>query len=129
MDLPQIQNNKLEEFLNREDIVRETIAQIIRDFEMFGLDITFSGQLNNVYKEMHAKVKAKVEELLAGNSGQMYALLYRIDITDISIIKAAQELPQYNHVGVIAHQIIVRDLQKVLTRRYFKQEVQNKKLE
>ncbi|MDA3929095.1 MAG: hypothetical protein PF541_09055 [Prolixibacteraceae bacterium] len=129
MSLPQIQHTNINEYLNREDIVRETIDQIRRDFDVFGMEITFSGKLDNVYHEMHPQVKALLDQLLAGNSEQLYTLLYRIDISDQSIINAAQELSQYNHVEVIAHQIILRDLQKVLTRRYFKEESQNKKIE
>ncbi|MDA3928514.1 MAG: hypothetical protein PF541_06105 [Prolixibacteraceae bacterium] len=129
MSLPQLHNNNIEEFLDKEDIVKETIEQIKSDFEKFGLEIIFLGKLDNVYQELLQKVKAQVEVLLSGSSDQMYAMLYRIDISDSSILKAAQELPQYSHVEVIAHQIIFRDLQKVLTRRYFRQESQNKAIE
>lgn len=129
MSFPQVQHASINEYLKREDLVRETVDQIRRDFDAYDMEITFSGSLDNVYNEMHAQVKVLLEQLLAGSSQQLYALLYRIDISDQSIINAAQELPHYNHVEVIAHQIILRDLQKVLTRRYFKQEAQNKRIE
>ncbi|MFA9392586.1 MAG: hypothetical protein ACERKD_22445 [Prolixibacteraceae bacterium] len=124
MNLPQVQNNTLQDFLNGEDIVRETAEQIRKDFEVFGLEITFSGKMDNVYLELHEQVKVQVEYLLAGSSDRLYALLYRIDISDKAMVKASLELPHYSHVEVIAHQIILRDLQKVLTRRYFKKEAQ-----
>lgn len=129
MSLPKVQHNNLNEYLNREDIVRETVDQIRRDFEVFNLEITFSGRLDNVYQELLPQVKAFLEELLAGSTDQVYSLLYRIDVSDHSIIQASQELPQYTHVEVIAHQIIFRDLQKVLTRRYFRQESQHRAIE
>jgi hypothetical protein len=50
----------------------------------------------------------------------LLSALYQVDITDREIYKAEQELPHYSHVEIIAHQVIVRDLKKVLLRRYFK---------
>lgn len=129
MNLPKIQHTNVKDFLNKEDIVRETVEQIIKDFENFGLEINFSGNLDNVYQELHGQVAAMIEVLSTGSSERLYSLLYRIDISDQSIIQAAQEFPGYNHVEVIAHQIIFRDLQKVLTRRYFRQEYQGKSIE
>jgi hypothetical protein len=129
MSLLKIQHNNINDFFNREDIVRETVAQIKRDFEQFGLEITYSGTTDNVYQELLQQVTSQVAVLLLGSSDQIYALLYRIDISDKSIVNASLQLPHYTHVEVISHQIIFRDLQKVLTRRYFKQESINKRIE
>jgi len=48
------------------------------------------------------------------------AVLYQVDITEYEIAKAARELPHYNDLEVLAHQVIFRDLKKVLYRRYYK---------
>jgi len=48
------------------------------------------------------------------------AVLYQVDITEYEIAKAARELPHYNDLEVLAHQVIFRDLKKVLYRKYYK---------
>ena len=87
---------------------------------MFGLTITFSGNIENAYDELHKQLVTEIETLLINNVGKLLSVLYQVDITETGIKKAASELPHYAEVEVIAHQVIVRDLQKVLTRHYFK---------
>ena len=53
MDLVNLQNNNIEFFLNKEDIIQETAQQIMKDFGMFGIEITFSGNIENAYHELH----------------------------------------------------------------------------
>lgn len=52
MNLPDIRNDNIAEFLNREDIIRETVAQIMKDFDMFGIQISFSGKIESAYDEL-----------------------------------------------------------------------------
>lgn len=126
MNLPQVQHTNVSNFLNNEEVVKETIDQIKRDFEQFNLELKTPANLSNVYQDLLHEVAALITDLLARESSQLYALLYRIDISDQSMVKASLALPDYSHIEVIAHQIIFRDLQKVLTRRYFRQESSNK---
>jgi hypothetical protein len=120
MGLPDIRNNNVSEYLNQEEIVLETLAQIMKDFGLFGVTITFSGDINNAYTELHKQLISQISNLLDRDYSRLLAVLYQVDISDKEIARTAQELPEYNHVEVVAHQIIVRDLKKVLTRRYFK---------
>ncbi|MFW6257704.1 MAG: hypothetical protein ACOC11_02860 [Prolixibacteraceae bacterium] len=120
MMLPEINNNNVSGFLSREDIVRETAAQIMKDFGMFGLEINFSGDTEKAYDELHKQLVDQVTALIERNYDLLLSVLYQVDITDREIALAEQELPHYNHVEIIAHQIIFRDLKKVLLRRYFK---------
>lgn len=129
MNLPQIQHTNINDFLKQDEVVKETLDQIRRDFEQFGYDIILPSNLNNVYSLLLKQVTFTIEQMLLGESSQVYALLYRVDVSDHSIIQASQALPHYTHAELIAHQIIFRDLQKVLTRRYFKNEYRNTPLE
>lgn len=106
--------------LDKEEIVQETAEQIMKDFGMFGVEITFSGDTGNAYRELHQQLIDQVTLLLERNYDLLLSVLYQIDITDKEIAKAERELPEYNHIEILAHQIIVRDLKKVLLRRYFK---------
>ena len=120
MDLVNLQNNNIEFFLNKEDIVRETADQIMKDFGMFGIEITFSGNVENAYHELHEQLINQISIYLDRDYSRLMAVLYQVDITEKEIAKAHIELPQYNDLEVLAHQVIFRDLKKVLYRRYYK---------
>lgn len=120
MNLPQVTNNNVSGFLNQAEIVQETAEQIMKDFGMFGVEITFSGDTNNAYNELHRQLIDQISLLLERNYELLLSVLYQVDITDREITKATRELPHYNQVEIIAHQVIVRDLKKVLLRRYFR---------
>ncbi len=120
MNLPQVSNTNVSGLLNQEEIVRETAEQIMKDFGMFGVEITFSGDTSQAYHELHQQLIDQVIILMEQNYDLLLSVLYQVDITDREITKAERELPEYNHIEILAHQIIVRDLKKVLLRRYFK---------
>lgn len=120
MNLPQVTNNNVSGFLNQAEIVQETAEQIMKDFGMFGVEITFSGDTNNAYNELHRQLIDQISVLIERNYELLLSVLYQVDITQREIERATLELPQYNQIEIIAHQVIVRDLKKVLLRRYFK---------
>jgi len=120
MDLVNLQNSNIEFFLNKEDIILETAAQIIKDFGMFGIEITFTGVTENAYHELHDQLINQISVYLDKDYSRLMAVLYQVDITEKEIAKAHQELPHYNDLEVLAHQVIFRDLKKVLYRRFYK---------
>ncbi|HEX3009642.1 MAG TPA: hypothetical protein VHO90_18705 [Bacteroidales bacterium] len=120
MHLPEVRYNNISLYFNNEEFVTETAAQIMKDFGLFGVTITFSGDTSNAYNELHNQLVDQIESLLDRDYNRLLAVLYQVDIQEKDIAKSAQELPEYNHVEIIAHQIIERDLKKVLTRHYFK---------
>lgn len=120
MTLPEVRSSNISMHLSREDIVLETAAQIMKDFGIFGVVITFSGDTTNAYYELHNQLVHQIESLLDRDYGRLLSVLYQVDISDKDFAKSAEELPEYNQVELIAHQIIVRDLKKVLTRHYFR---------
>lgn len=120
MEFPQVRNDNVSQFLNRDEIVLDTASQIMKDFGMFGVEITFSGEVQNAYDELHSQLTEQISELIQTNYDKLLSVLYQVDITDREIYRAEQELPHYSHIEIIAHQVIVRDLKKVLLRRYFK---------
>ncbi len=117
--IPEITNQNIENFLNREDIIVETANQIMKDFGLFGIEITFSGQVQNAYHELMEQLVVQIETLLFNDRQRLYSILYQVDISDKEISRTARELPDYTQIQVIAHQIIARDLKKVMLRHYF----------
>jgi hypothetical protein len=120
MELPQVSNNNVSGFFTQAEIVQETAEQIMKDFGMFGVEITFSGDTTQAYNELHHQLIGQITLLLERNYELLLSVLYQVDITEREIARATRELPHYNQVEIIAHQVIVRDLKKVLLRRYFK---------
>ncbi|SHI52527.1 hypothetical protein SAMN05444280_10340 [Tangfeifania diversioriginum] len=120
MEFPQVRNDNVSQFLDRAEIVKETASQVMKDFGMFGVEITFSGDVENAYEELHRQLSDQITGLIQYNYDKLLSVLYQVDITDREIARAEQELPHYSHIEIIAHQVIVRDLKKVLLRRYFK---------
>ena len=120
MELPQVSNNNVSGFFTEAEIVQETAEQIMKDFGMFGVEITFLGDTSQAYHELHNQLINQISLLLERNYELLLSVLYQVDITDREIARATRELPHYNQVEIIAHQVIVRDLKKVLLRRYFK---------
>lgn len=120
MNFPQIDNTNVSNHLNQADLVRQTAEQIMKDFGMFGVEITFSGNTESAYEELHKQLIDQITVLVERNYDLLLSVLYQVDITDREIYKAQQELPHYTNIEIIAHQVIVRDLKKVLLRKYFK---------
>lgn len=120
MDIPVVSNQNVEALLNREEIVRQTAEQIMKDFGMFGVEITFSGNTETAYHELHQQLIDQISILIERNYDLLVSVLYQVDITDREIARTQADLPDYSHIEVVAHQVIVRDLKKVLLRRYFK---------
>jgi len=120
MDFPKVNNRNVDVLLCHEDLVRQTAEQIMKDFGMFGVEITFSGNVDTAYDELHQQLIGQIGELINRNYDLLVSVLYQVDISDRDIVRTQAELPHYSHLEVVAHQVIVRDLKKVLLRRYFK---------
>ena len=129
INFPQVTNNNVSNLLDREEIVKQTAEQIMKDFGMFGVVINFSGDTSQAYDELHQQLIEQISLLVERNYELLLSVLYQVDITQKEITKAEQDLPHYSHIEIIAHQVIVRDLKKVLIRRYFKSQNSSSDLE
>ena len=132
MNLPEITRQNIAQLLNKEDIIIETIAQIQKDFGMYNINIQFDGNTETAYEQLMNGLTLEVKQLLANDKSKLQSILYRIDLSEMAIKKAlrlastslsnhssvSDSVAETNHV--IAHEIIVRELKKVLTRNYFK---------
>ena len=120
MKLPVVNNTNLETLMDKAEIVQQTAEQIMKDFGMFGVEITFSGDIDNAYQELHEQLISQITGLVETNYDLLVSVLYQVDITNREILQAEKDLPYYSNIEIIAHQVIARDLKKVLLRRYFK---------
>lgn len=100
--------------------VKETAEQIIKDFALFGMDISFSGNVITAYDELFKQLEAHVSYLLTNNHDKLLALLYQIDLSEKKLREELSSDSMLSEIQQIAELIIQRELLKVLTRHYFK---------
>ena len=101
-------------------IVRETADRIINDFNLFGIDIKFSGNEANAYVELMGQLIPAIENMLSNNSAKFMNVLYRIDISEKKLNSAISENPSKTIAEIVSRMIIEREMQKVITRKLFK---------
>jgi len=120
MNLPEITHQNIAQFLNKETIIHETIAQIQKDFGMYSIEINFDGNTETAYEQLMNQLSVEITKLLNNDKSKLQSILYRIDLSErnIQLAKNASQNKEINQV--ISHEIIVRELKKVLTRNYFK---------
>jgi len=119
-NLPDIRTSNVRMHLDNEEIILETIQQISKDFGMFGVDLNFCGNIDHAYGELHRQLVIQVENLLTNQSELLMSILYQVDISHHDLTRTQIFFPEYSQVEIIAHEIIFRDLKKVLFRRYFR---------
>ena len=120
MNIPNINKSNIAEYFNTEEVIKETIAQILKDFALFGIILSFSGKIKSAYNEVFEQLVFQISSLLENDDKVLLSILYQVDISEKDLIKTRLEYPNSNQIEIIAHQIIARDLKKVLTRKYFK---------
>ncbi|HAZ01128.1 MAG TPA: hypothetical protein DCY97_02980, partial [Marinilabiliales bacterium] len=69
---------------------------------------------------IHQQLTQQIDYLIVRDEGKLFSILYQVDISNKAIERTIQEIPEFTVVEAISHQVIERELKKVLTRRYFK---------
>lgn len=110
----------LSQYFNRLDLIKDTANQIIKDFDMFGLEIKFSGNAFNAYEELFEQIEPHIDQLIHSNQQKFMSILYRIDLSDEQIKKAVNENSSEPFSTIVSDLIIKRELQKVVIRNHFK---------
>ncbi|MCL3778879.1 hypothetical protein EMN47_00610 [Prolixibacteraceae bacterium JC049] len=119
-NLPKIDPNNLEQHLNKAELVQKTAEQITKDFALFGVDFSFSGETLDAYPELLHSLAEKISVLMETDDNRLSSILYQIDIKESELFAPRHELPNHSPIEVMAHQIIFRELKKVIYRQYFK---------
>lgn len=110
----------LSPYFNRLDLIKDTANQIIKDFEMFGMEIKFSGNAYQAYEELFEQIEPHIDQLIRSNQQKFMGVLYRIDLSDEQIKKAVRENASESFSAIVTDLIIKRELQKVVIRDYYK---------
>jgi hypothetical protein len=109
-------------YINRLDLIKDTANQIIKDFDMFGMEIKFSGNAYNAYEELFEQIEPHIKNLIENNQQKFMGILYRIDVSDVQIKKAVRENSTESFSIIVTDIIIKRELQKVVVRNHYKKQ-------
>jgi hypothetical protein len=110
----------LSQYINRLDLIKDTANQIIKDFDMFGMEIKFSGNAYNAYEELFDQIEPHINKLISSNHQKFLGILYRIDLNDEQIKKAVNGNSSEPFSAIVTDLIIKRELQKVVIRHHYK---------
>lgn len=112
--------SNISQYFNRLDLIKATADQIIKDFDMFGLEIKFSGNAYNAYEELFEQIEPHIDQLLNSNRQKFMGILYRIDLSDEQVKIAVNNNSSEPFSAIISDLIIKRELQKVVIRNQYK---------
>jgi hypothetical protein len=112
--------SNISEYFNRIDLIKATADQIIKDFDMFGMEVRFSGSAYNAYEELFNQIEPHIKKLIDSNHSKFMGILYRIDLNDEQIRKAVNDNSSESFSEIITDLIIKRELQKVVIRNHYK---------
>jgi len=118
---------EIEKYRHDLEVVRDTANQVIRDFGMAGIEISFSGNSSTAYTELKNQLFPGLENLYKKNSTAFMALLYRIDVEERAVAKIKSETGGTGFFMQLAELILEREFNKVLTRKLYKTYTATKK--
>jgi hypothetical protein len=99
------------------EIVRETAEQVIKDVQLSGFDLRFSGDPLSAYSELRQQLLPILQDLHKSDSSAFQALLYRIDLSESEFARLPRGADFY---GQLTDKVLQREFKKVLIRRYFR---------
>ncbi len=109
----------LEKYRQDFAIIRETAAQLIKDFNVVGFEVTFSGNELVAYDELKHQIEPVLLDLFRKSPSQFQSLLYRIDLEEKYLKDALNNFESIDFSSKLAEIVLQREFQKVLTRRFF----------
>ena len=116
----EVQLSQLPLFHNKIDIIQQTADQIIKDFEAFGYEITFSGKEKSAYQELFDQILPLIDDLIVRNYKKLMGILYRIDVSEVVINQKLAESNPIQFAEIITELVLERELKKVVIRNYYK---------
>jgi hypothetical protein len=101
------------------EVVRNTAFQVIKDFGLSGIEITFSGSPQNAYEELLLQVQPALRTLYKESKSTFMSLLYRIDVDEKKVMKLAENESSIDFFGNLTKLVIEREFTKVLIRKLY----------
>jgi hypothetical protein len=113
------QEFSIQPYLNDIAILNQTTEQIQKDFSFFDITILFERSTKDAYTQLCDQILPRIKQLIKSDYQKLFALLYRVDISEAQIKKESLSDSKKPFEEIITHLIIKRCLQKVVLRKLF----------
>ncbi|MHB8259545.1 MAG: hypothetical protein ACYDCN_01255 [Bacteroidia bacterium] len=113
------QEFSIQPYLHDADILNQTVEQIKKDFSFFDITILFEESNQNAYIQLCEQILPWLKQLIKSDYQKLYALLYRVDISESQINSELKHNADKPFEDIITDLIIKRCLQKVVLRKLF----------
>lgn len=120
MSLPILFEFKPSDLSTHKDLLENLIIQINKDLNMFGITINTNVDVASAYVTILKEIANGIADLLNSDPNKIFAILYRVDISEKDLLLAGSDLINYSQPEIVAHSIIKREFKKVLLRKYYK---------
>jgi hypothetical protein len=110
---------EVEKYRHDLEIIRLTADQVIKDFDIFGYEIKFSGNELTAYDELNNQLAPLLFDLYREKPSSFQSLLYRVDISEKKFRELLDGISEKDFPEQLADAVIRREFQKVLTRKFF----------
>jgi hypothetical protein len=101
------------------DLIQQVAAQVIKDFSMFGLEIELNNNQESPYQQLAEQMYPHFEHFYKNNLHRFSAILYRIDIDESKLNEKLKQIPAKERIHFIVDEVLKRELQKVVLRKFF----------
>jgi hypothetical protein len=115
-----LRNEDIEKYKQEEEIIKLTAEQVIKDFGLFGIEISFSGISHFAYDELYDQLESEILELLQTDYRKLVSLLYHIDLSESALKEASLDQSIVKKAEIFAGKILEREFKKVLIRKFYK---------
>lgn len=116
LKIPQIWSQTIANQVNTEEIIMALIKQIEKDFNFFNHQIKFTETAKENYFTLYNQLESYIIAFFGKNTEKLYPILYRIDVSEKDIRAAINS----NFISSITETIILKELQKVIIKRFYK---------
>lgn len=108
------------QYIDKLEYLNATAEQIIKDFDLYEMEIKFSGNTVNAYSELMYQIVPHINNLIDKDLKKLLDVLYRIDVPEGKIKDCLEGNTSLSTSEAISDLIIKRELQKIVIRRHYK---------
>jgi SPX domain protein involved in polyphosphate accumulation len=99
-------------------LLQEVLDQLYKDFNADTTDFAW-GEGPNAYVQFVKSLEDYLGKIYQHDMGRLKSLLYRVDVSERKLNRVWVQ-DETDHIGKLTGLILDRELQKVLTRRMFR---------
>lgn len=111
--IPKLTEIDLKPWFDKPKLILDCAAQTQKDLAQYGIEFSFSGNVETIYEELFSQIQPQIEALLKKGISLM-EILYRVDVDEAKVKTISRDNELLS--ASIARLILWRELQKVVTR-------------